>query len=67
VKKEVPQSVLVATISVVVVAVIVMAWFVLRPAPAERVPPRSPNMTRTSLLQQRLGQAPPAGSGGNGQ
>jgi energy-converting hydrogenase Eha subunit F len=54
---------MIAVISTVVVAVLVIGYFVLRPAPPEQVKPRPANQTRMGLLKQGLGQGQPPAPG----
>jgi hypothetical protein len=59
VKKEIAPPVMIGIICAVVIVVIGIGWYVLKPAAPERVPPRQANATRTQLLQRASqGQAP---------
>ena len=61
VKKEIAPPVMIGIICAVVIVVIGVGWFYLKPAAPERVPPRQANMTRTQLLQKaNQGQQPSA-------
>ncbi len=62
-KQEIKPPVMIAVISTVVVAVLVIGYFVLRPAPPEQVKPRPANQTRMGLLKQGLGQGQPPAPG----
>ena len=61
-KREIPSPVIIAVISAMVVIVLYVGWFYLRPASPERVSPRQDHMTRMSLLRQGLAPGRQAGS-----
>ncbi len=64
-KKEIAPPVMIGIICAVVIVVIGIGWYVMRPAPPERVPPRQASMTRTQFLQKGSQGQQPTGGGTN--
>ncbi len=64
-KKEIAPPVMIGIICAVVIVLIGIGWYALRPAPPERVPPRPANMTRPQILMKASQGQQPNSNGTN--